>query len=239
MSNDCCNPTPCVPGRLVDPLAMTPFPVAAFPAPGDDNRFAVLLGDDGNLYVSDGVDWNEVGGSTPPVADTPDFSGLPVGSKYQSFRISVRNEGGVIKHAITTSFNSLNVLPFADAGGLASKVNNASSTLTATPTGTTASLTPVAGAMIPTDGFQPGSMILDVNASDIGDLNGIWSLNGSNVGGAGGIFNLVPAQFIEAINGVTKPRLYLTATDENGGIVPLTNFIPGHAVVYDFAGYMV
>lgn len=231
MSANCCNPVPCVPGRLVDPLAMTPFPVEAFPEPGDDNRFAVLLGDDGNLYVSDGVAWNEVG----MASDVPDFSGLPAASKYQSFRVSVRNDSGTIKHAITTSFNSLNVMPFADAGSLASKIIGASPTLTATPIGSIASLTPTAGAMIPTDGLQIGALILDTVTPASGDFNGIWSLNGSNVST---VVNLVPALFIETINGENRPRLYLTPTNSTGGIVRIDQLSSGQALVFDFAGFM-
>lgn len=235
MSNDCCNPTPCVPGRLVDPLAMTPFPVAAFPAPGDDNRFAVLLGDDGNLYVSDGVDWNQVGGGTPP-AGVPDFSALPAGAKYQSFRILVRNDGGVITHLFTTPFEPFFFSPFPNPGLLASKINNASSTATPTPIAPLASLVPAAGAMIPTDGLEPGSLLIDAGTFAEGQWTGNWELGHSNVPT---LSKLLSATLNETVNGVAKLRLYLVAQRDNNDTEPLNLLTPGQFLTIDYSGFMI
>lgn len=235
MSNDCCNPTPCVPGRLVDPLALTPFPVAAFPAPGDDNRFAVLLGDDGNLYVSNGVAWNQVGGSTPP-AGAPDFSALATGAKYQSFRILVRNNGGTIQHAITTPFELLLNIPFPVAGDLASKINNASNLQTNTPIGPIASLTPTAGAMITTDGLQPHTLFLDIADLAPGELTGAWTMSSSNITD---LRSVAPVIFNETINGVNKRWISLVPQRSDNTTVRLDTLMTDQFVTIDFAGFMI
>ncbi|NKB56510.1 MAG: hypothetical protein GKS00_09255 [Alphaproteobacteria bacterium] len=211
---------------------MTPFPIAAFPAPGDDNRFAVLLGDDGNLYVSDGVAWNQVASGS----SVPDFSALPAGAKYQCFRILVRNNGGVIQHAIISPFDLLLNLPFPSAGDLASKINNASNTQTNTPIGLIASLTPTAGAMIPTDGLEVGSLILDTAAFGVGELTGTWTLGNSNLTTVRGVF---PTTISETINGVTKQRIYLVPQQSNNATVRLDTMTDTQFVTIYYAGYMI
>ncbi len=229
MSNEGLTQCCCTPGRFEDPITMTPFPAANLPAAGDQNRFSVLLGDDGNLYVSDGAQWTQVG------ASGADFSAVAASAKYQAFRLVIRNEGGTIQHFITTPFNGLFSSPFASPGSLANKVNNASSTPTATPIGAIATLTPTNGAMIPNDGLIPGALILDTAAFSNGDWTGTWTIASNTVT----TFKTLTPSFIEeSINGVSRLRMYIVGKTSTNNTDRWDQLAIGESVAIDYAGFM-
>ena len=221
MSKDCSAVCTCTPGRLVDPLGLTPFPVANFPPAGDDNRFSVLLGDDGNLYVSNGVQWNAVGGGS-----------VVPGEVYQAFQVSVQNQSGTLNHKII-GLNATGSLPSQLVDG----INGASGTFTPTPTGTDSSTPFAAGAKISSAASQ--ILILDtVVAQDTGlcAMQGVVPQSDT-----GDVLQVLPLIQSRDVNGVTLARLELQFRIASSGAffgLNTTNIANGQFVTVALSGFM-
>ena len=221
MSKDCSAVCTCTPGRLVDPLGLTPFPVANFPPAGDDNRFSVLLGDDGNLYVSNGVQWNAVGGGS-----------VVPGSAFQAFRVTIQNNGGTLQHQIRALNSGTD-----DPSGLVSGITGASATFTNTPNGTNATTPFAAGLKISSD-FNSVVIFDNTVAQEVPILAMQSVFYRSDTGD---LLHADPTISDTDVNGVTRIRLQVVfRVQATGALFDLntTNITSGQFVQFGVSGFM-
>lgn len=189
--------------RFVNPISMTPFPANALPSPGGDNRYSLVITDDGGLFVSDGTQYREIGGSGGS-ADP-----YNAGNQWQHFKLSIMNIGGTLNHFIQQPNAGLDAT-------LASAVANTTMNFTPTPTGPDASTAFAAGVKI----GNPDSFKIWLDTADIvpAEASVMVRFNRTNDGVA-----YLPDPDFEStdINGVTRTRLAINirnASDATVGI---------------------
>jgi hypothetical protein len=212
--------------RFVDPLPLTPYPVDNFPLSGDDNRYSVILGDDGNLYVSDGVQWNQVGSGSSS-------GGAIAGTSFNAFRYYIQNVGGTLMHSFSVpGYDQLN-FPGPDAL-TAPGINSPSNDLIALPRGPLASTAFSGGAMSPTDGDYANAIILDTADVAFGKLAGVITTSSNNSSFAKAITILDT----ETVNGVSRRRVYFIPKNSTDGAPGVGSLSSGQRFTMDFIGYL-
>lgn len=193
--------------RFVNPISMTPFPANALPDPGGDNRYSLVISDDGSLFVSDGTQYREISGSADP-------DPYGAGNQWQHFNVEIKNVGGTLNHFIKH--------PDASAPApLVSAVANASFSLTPTPTGPDASTAFAAGVKI----GNPDSFKIWLDTADIvpAQASVMVRFNSTN----DGVAYLPDPEFESVdINGVTRTRLAIGIRDTSHATVGINTILP-------------
>lgn len=151
------------------------------------------------------------------------------GQKLQAFTVTIQNDSGTIKHRIGRAGQA------SQSSNFNEKINGASTTLTATPTGTDSSTAMAAGSK--RSSADNSILILDTGDITAADSLGLASVS-FNSSGTDLIVNA--RRTSRNVNGTTITRLELSLGDTAGAAFNLntSNIAAGKAIDITFHGFL-